>query len=463
MRQKFELRAILGMLIWIGLIAVAIIFARHSFQRAPAATSQLSQYITQERQKITIELDSLQMMRIGDLVYLSESEQVSPIGTVTRIVSDKETEQESVYSRTWKWIGIGNQEAAKQRKIVRYANKAEITFFGTAPQLDSNDRLEYHNAPDSTAWVLQTMLHDEKRKEISKLIMDAFRQNQADIVDAFKPVVKASLKEASGLIKQDIEKAFKAREDQLKKIGEHYQSEIVEKELVPLIKDQIWPIVEEESRPLAEMVGQKIWKEVSVFRFGWRYLYDKTPLPDQKLTQKEFKRFVDGKVVPILESHIGDFVSLQKNILQRVSANEKVKAKLAETARTVASDPAVKQLVSEVLQEVFIENDRLQGVLRERWTGPEAQHALNLANQRLEPTINEIGASLFGSPDTKITPEFARVLRHRILHKDSRWFMLVKNEKNSDTLPTGDAPSSLPVRVVTSYTTAPYAPARDRN
>ena len=49
---------------------------------------------------------------------------------------------------------------------------------------------------------------------------------------------------------------------------------------------------------------------------------------------------------------------------------------------------------------------------------------MKMANGRLESTITRIGQSLFGSPNGKITPEFARVLRNRVLHKDDRWLVL---------------------------------------
>jgi len=42
----------------------------------------------------------------------------------------------------------------------------------------------------------------------------------------------------------------------------------------------------------------------------------------------------------------------------------------------------------------------------------------------LGPTITKIGQALLGSPELGITPEFSRVLRHRILKKDDRWMVL---------------------------------------
>ena len=112
---------------------------------------------------------------------------------------------------------------------------------------------------------------------------------------------------------QDLENAFAKREAKIRQIGEKYQSELIEEELVPLIESEIWPIVQKQSEPLAAQIGQEIWQEVSVFRFGWRYLYDRSPLPEKKLAEREFDRFLDEKLIPILKSHVGDFLELQQD------------------------------------------------------------------------------------------------------------------------------------------------------
>ena len=210
-------------------------------------------------------------------------------------------------------------------------------------------------------------------------------------------------------------------------------------------------------------VGQEIWGQVSVFRFGWRYLYDKAPLTDQKLTEAEFKRFVDNKAIPILEKHMGEIVELQKTILKKVSANEKVKETVSASLKTIIKDSEVQQLFSEAFQEVFVNNDRLQGVLEERWNGPDARRVMALTNQRLEPTISNIGAALFGTPDGAITEEFARVVRHRILHKDSRWFTL--KLANPEEPRSSQAIEPKIIRGVVSQTNEaiPYVPARKKN
>lgn len=461
MRANLEYQTPLGALIWIGLIAVGIIFARKSIQTAPIASQQIANYIGSQQSRVTVKLPSQQLLRVGDPVFLHGSDRVSPIGVVSKLTIPPQygveaPSDDSTLNRMKRWVGLADIDEDTY-KLLYWVTEAEITLFGSAPELSEEDFLEYNSSEDSAAWVVQTMFHEKKREEIGELLMDSFRKNQEDIVAALKPVIQDSLQDASEIIKEDIKKAFVAREEQVKKIGQRYQDQLVEKELLPLVKDEIWPIVQDESQPLAAQVGQEIWNEVSVFRFGWRYLYDKTPLPDRKLTEKEFKRFVDSKAIPILESHLGDFVEVQKSIIQKISANEKVKKTFSESVKKIANDPEIQQLLLEVFKEVFVDNDRLQNAIRERWNGPAAKQALSLANRRLEPTIREIGVLLFGTPTEQITPEFAQVLRHRILHKDSRWLMLHHDP---------NAPVTKQVEILgkinTEHSVPPYAPARDR-
>ncbi len=293
MRQNFEFRAIVGTLIWIGLIAIGIMFARQSFNRAPEATRLIAQYVGNQRKIVEINFPYTQIVSIGDPVYEFESDNVAPIGVVSRIVDEQCNDKGPA------WV-----------------DRAFVTLYGSAPPLTKTDVFEYHTAPESSAWVLQTMLPPQKRQEIAKLIVDSYRQNQDDIVDALKPVVENSLREASTVIRDDLQTAFAKREDRVREIGQRYQAELVQKELIPLIQQEILPILKEEAEPLASEVGHEIWSQVSVFRFGWRYIYDKTPLPDKQLTEREFKKFVEEKAMPILEAHVEDFVEVQKAVVK---------------------------------------------------------------------------------------------------------------------------------------------------
>ena len=193
MRQNYEFRTIVGGLIWIGLIAVAIIFARNCFSRAPDATSQLTSFIGKQRRTIEIDFPELTVVRIGDPVYLSNSDRVSAIGYVSQVDSPENV----------------------NKKLV-YAKHIYITLYGSAPNLSEGDFLKYHRAEDSAAWVLQTMFPPEKREEIGRVILESYRENQAQIVEALRPVVEASLKDASSVIREDLKIAFEKREDEIR-------------------------------------------------------------------------------------------------------------------------------------------------------------------------------------------------------------------------------------------------------
>jgi hypothetical protein len=440
MKQRFESKVIVGMLIWIGLISACVLSFRKSFERSPEGMSQLVQYVSYQRHTVEIEFPDLQLIRYGDPVFRAGKRSYSPIGFVSQV------DEENPNSKSLTW-----------------SDRALVTFYGNAPAVKPEDYLEYHLAADTSGWVLKTMLPPKKREEIAKLIMAAYTKNQIEIVAAIRPVVEDSLRDVSLIVRTDLENAFAKREAKIRQIGEKYQSELIEEELVPLIESEIWPIVQQQSEPLAAQIGQEIWQEVSVFRFGWRYLYDRSPLPEKKLAEREFDRFLDEKLLPILRSHLGDFLELQQDLVRRISENEEVKKTFAASVRKIVGDPEIQQIFSEVFQEVLIDNRRLQEAIEARWTSPKARQAIQLASQRLEPTITDIGVALFGSPRDKITPEFARTIRHRILHKDDRWFTLHTNSDPEVVDRRAVFPTSLPVKIADPVGEIPFAPARERN
>ncbi len=282
------------------------------------------------------------------------------------------------------------------------------------------------------------------------------------MLDAFRPSLNESIATASRVIREELNLALENRKGQLEELGARYRKELVEEKIVPLVKSEIVPIVQVETEPLVGEIGQEIWSEVSVFGFGWRYIYDKTPLPDRKLTEREFKRFVDQKAIPIIMSHMDEIIEVQKRVIRKVSKNPKVKASLTESFDSVLRDAETQALLTDLFEDVLVNNERLKIALEEQWQSPAAQQAISLANDRLEPTINEIGVSLFGSPDGEITPEFARVVRHRILHKDSRWLTMTAKPANSDAVGDsgGGEPKSIPGVKSSEDANIPYAATR---
>ena len=286
MNPRTQQRAIVGGLIWIGLIAAIIFVVRSVSDAAPEAIDELVTYAGHQRQSIELDTKAWLPLRPGDPIYKDGSDDAKPIGMV--------------------WSSkVQDDGATTKVKVVMYAN---------CPTISDNDFFEYREATDSVDWMLRTMFHDEKKAELKELIQDAIKTNQTELVEAFKPVIVESLKEANTLVRDDLRKAFDNRKPQLTKLSQRYQTEVLEKKLMPVFQSEVWPIIQTESEPLVSEISREIWSEVSVFGFGWRYLYDRTPLPKKDLTEKKFKEFVDEKAKPIIAAHLDEVLELQQKI-----------------------------------------------------------------------------------------------------------------------------------------------------
>lgn len=434
MRSPFEQRAIVGAFIWVGLIATAIIGVRQSFDNSSQSMQALGEYLTRQRRMVKLESDYNLFINEGDPIFLDGSDRVSPIGVVTEI---KLAEDEI------------------------YAEEIHVAFFGASPAVCDADHLTFHYAPDSIEWLLRTMLHPAKQDEIRGLIQEAYLENHEELTDAFEPVIQDAMAEAAALIREDLKTAFASRKDQLKKIGDRYQADLIKKELVPLFQDELWPIIQEESEPLVRKVGQEIWSEVPVFSFGWRYVYDKSPLPKKQLTERKFKQFVEDKAKPILESHTDDFLELQKVIGRRISQNEGFKDAMSKSLSMISSDAEIQTVLMDVFKEVTVKNERLHEMLKKHAASPKAKKALAIANRRLDPVVRKIAISLFGTPTEGITPEFAKVLRRRILKKDKSWLTLHLDDAqhNAKLDRSAPFPESIRVELSDDDQNRPFAPA----
>ena len=428
MNPRTQQRAIAGGLIWIGLIAAIIFVLRSVSSTAPEAIDELVTYAGHQRQSIELDSSYLLPLRPGDPIYKDGSDDAKPIGMVwsSKVQDDGDT-------------------------------KVRVVMFANCPTISDKDYFVYREATDSVDWMLRTMFHDEKKAELKELIQDAIKTNQTELVEAFKPVIVQSLKEAKTLVRDDLRQAFETRKPQLNKLSQRYQTEVLEKKLMPVFQSEVWPIIQTESEPLVSEISREIWSEVSVFGFGWRYIYDRTPLPKKDLTEKKFKEFVDEKAKPIIAAHLDEVLELQQKIVGKVAENENVRQALNESVRAATSDPELQKFLADVLKDVLINNPRLQEAMNKQWSSAEAKQAFSLANTKLDPVVREIGMSLFGTPDGGITPEFASVLRRRILHKDARWLSLkIIDPAANEALGANEPmPTNLPLRVSDQHSTAP--------
>ena len=414
--RKSNIKSIFGALIWAAAI-VGVSMLLFSRTEESSVLKRLGGYFGKQKRSVELVSDEYQMIGIGDPIFLLGGE-------------GEGADAEAVQVGSVAYIDFGERYKGYRLGDTKTAT---ITLFGNAPELSPGDYITVHESGQSVDWIVRTMMPPATREKVGALITEAWKANQDELISMFQPLIEDSIADASKIVREDLKVAIDNHRSEIDELATRYQEQLVQKEIIPLVKDEIWPIVQEESQPLAEEIGQEIWKEVSVWRFGWRYIYDRSPLPEKKLTEKEFNRFVENKAVPILENHLEDFIDVQKAVLTKISGNEKVKETVSASVQEISNDPKFRELVTSIFREALVENQRLKNTLREKWQTPSAQAAMARANQSLDPTVTKIGATLFGSTHTAITPEFARVLRNKVLHKDERWLMLhTKTNGNRD-------------------------------
>lgn len=403
------MRFVIGVFFWLALIATGWIWLGSNQDIAIESKTQLTTFFTQPRQTFELDFDQSSLLRVGDPVIVVKSGAAKVVGNVVQV---SELDNDLLTRTDW----------------------AKVEFFSSQAEIVEGDFLSYHQTPATMDWVVQMMLPPYKRKEISDLISAAYREHYADIAQELQPILIQSVKDAANVVRETFYVSINERKEQITKLGNRYQVELVEQELVPLIKDEIWPIVEQETQPLAVEIGQEMFQKASVWRFGWRFIYDRSPLPEKNLVQKEFQRFLDQHGIPIVEKHLPEFLKIQQSVLKRASSNTKVQQVVSNTSMKVLRDPEFQKLTTDILRDVFVDNQRLMDAFERNWNSTEAKRALATTNQKLDSTITKIGQALFGSPEQSITPEFSRILRNRILQKDDRWLVLHINEQRAKPL-----------------------------
>ena len=423
-----NIRLIAGVAIWVIVIVGTIGWSRRTMDDASRdAVGDISTFLFRKRQSVELKLEHPRLVLPGDAIFRWNGERFDRIGEVI-------------------------ETPGSSRSNPMLVDTVAAVFYSSQQGVQDNHHLIYFPTSESMGWVLQTMLPPETRDAIAEMIVDAFELHREEILDELRPIVEASLREAAVVVRDDLNQAIADRQDRLKKIGDRYEAEVIQKELVPLIEKEILPIVQKHAKPLLNEIGEEIWKEASLFRFGWRVIYDASPLPQRDLTKREFKRFVEKDALPILRNHTDDFIEIQETIFKEIARSQKVRQVIGDNLKKLVNDKEVQGIVLEVFREVIVENPRLREIFEKQWNSEAAQTALRITNDRLQPTITAIGELLFGNPFEKITPEFSRVVREKILRKDSRWFLIVEDDS---VKPTGLA-KSMRVEIGESTTLNPF-------
>lgn len=398
-----KIRIITGILIWIALASwVGYRYVPNWFGERSETTKSLLSFMFKPGTERELEFEVVSYARIGDPIFFQDdSGNMVQVGKIIQVES-RDSQSYQITATQW----------------------ARAQFFSSAPKLVSTDYLTVHETPESMDWVAKFLFPPDRRKRIAVLVANVYATHSQEILRGLLPILQDVWSEASLLIRDDLLAALERHQPEFAALGRKYETEIVESELIPLLGREIWPIVMRHGQPVLEAVGEEIWQRASVFRLGWRAIYDASPLPTRNLTQAEFNRLVENDAIPVLEENLPKFIAAQQLILKDIAQNPTVQSVLSGSLQQIIDDPEMQTLIMQILREAILENAELNRFLAEVWDRSDLQAVLALTDARLEPTVVNIGEEVFGSPYDGVTPEFARILRNKILLKDQRWFIL---------------------------------------
>ncbi|NNE00291.1 MAG: hypothetical protein HKN47_23480, partial [Pirellulaceae bacterium] len=256
-------------------------------------------------------------------------------------------------SGKWRQIGYVSQLGDPDTD----PGQVEISWYSSKISPAQCELFQYRST-GSLKEVLATMLPPEKQLRIQQRLSAALSEHGDDLSQAFVPLVQQSLKKSMPVIEAEFRKTIDRHREEINQLATRFNDEVVEQQLIPLAKEEIMPIVRKHGQPPAEEIGREIWDRASLWRFGWRAVYDKTPLPEKGLVQEEWKRFVESEAVPVIEEKMDDIVIAVQRIFSDVAVNPTIRAEIAGVADELAKDPEVTALVRKILRETLVENDR---------------------------------------------------------------------------------------------------------
>lgn len=423
-----HVRITVGLVAWAMGIACFVVWIKGYLfdQRAGGrrVATDLWEFASAERRFVRLDMEGTWPLAVGDPIYRVDGpDSIQQVGEIRRVVPRDSFDP-------------SDTTAGPLFEALLYPN---------APHVGRDSYMKYYTTPRSLTWVMETMLPPEKQARIAREIVATYETYRGEIVDAIRPVVTAGLFDALSVAEDDLAKAVARRRGELTKLGERYQDDVVQQEIIPLVRKEIWPIVQRHAEPLANEIGQEMFARASLWRFGWRALYDKSFLPQKNLTQSEWHRFVNEEGVPVLERHQQDIIAVQRKVLEQIARNQKVREALRHNLERVADDPEFRAIVWQIFRESVVDNPRLRKKLEQRWRSAEARQAVQLAADYVEPCVRRIGDLLFGTREAGIAPEFAQVLRNQILDKDCRW-LVIMSPADAAPLESLAKHSVLPVR-----------------
>lgn len=372
----------LGILFWVAIMVAAAATAVNREQASPGQASAMD-YMIRRVNRFQM-IDESGHVQLNDPVFLKLGEgewtQVGHIDAVSSVDPQH-------FTMLWHDNAVSGA-------------KCEFTAYRNSGRLDD---------------AIATMFPLEKRLQIRERLERTLQAHGDELMQSLIPVAQRALQESLPVIEAEFRRSSERHRVEIDDLMTRWNDELVEERLIPLARREVIPIIREHGQPVAETIGRELWDRASIWRFGWRAAYDRTPLPRRDLVQQEWDRFVEEDAIPVFDQHMDEIVAAVQQTIAEITANQAVTGELAAVINELATDDEALRLLRDMLKESIVDNPKLHEVWQEVWQSDQATRAFDLAGARLEPVVRQIGDDLFGTREKGINPDFARVLRNQIL------------------------------------------------
>jgi hypothetical protein len=392
-------RVLVGLAVWAGLALAAWVGARNAQERlgdAGTVAAGLWRFAARQPPRATVRFPPGTQVLPGDAVCVRDSRGLREAGQV-RSLSDAGDRIEAV-----------------------------VEFFDPDGETPARDA-RFAAVPNdlAPAWTLEVLLPPERRAHLAAQLNVFAKEHSEEILRTFWPPAELFLRDAAAILEEDLPRILLKRDDQVQKILQKHRDTTFQKEMLPVLKEEAWPRVQERAKPLIEDIGEELWGRLPKWELGWRYVYGQLPFTDSEIMRRRWNRYMEEEAIPVLGEHTDDFLAVVEEVFSDLAANRRVTDSVRKGIGQFIQDPDFAALVREIFLELSSSESRLVASFRERFSSPEFAGNLNRLMESLGPTLEACADRILLDQERgAIHPELARVLRRQIFLKDACWVLL---------------------------------------
>jgi hypothetical protein len=389
-------RAVLGLAVWLGVIAWAVVGWQQNPSAEPLATTacEVVRFVVIPGESRLVRCEAGVAVKTGEAIF--------------ELTAD------------------GSARLVGRMESTPIGPKA-VFFAGMPFERLERSELRLHEADLSTASLMQMLLPAEKRSVLMSSLSRAWTEREAEILAAMEPAIAEMFGSVYPVAAEELEASAVRHWPDLEAVFMRHREQYLDVELAQLGRSVAWPMIREKAQPLTDRLAREIWQRVSVWKFGWRYVYDKVGLGDGSL-EKEWNRFVTSDAMPIIESHTGEFVELAYAIFEQMAVDPQFQETLRSAVARLVNDPEFQRIAGEMVKESLIDNARVREAVSAAWSTPPVQSAMKQVLKIVAPIIEESANTILSDGRGGPSRELVRVLRSGILGKDHRWWQFVSTE-----------------------------------